>query len=206
MDEQLDILSSGPRRGHGARWTGPGRRGWITIGVLAALLACLGVITSLALQLAHQHDTINGLHAAMQRAGHQAPATPALPIVSDSVAYTLPDADDGSFSVVAVAVQPTPGSAARIWLFVHARHARPGQRYGLLEDTCKGQYIAPSDLADGSADQEGNLTIVAPDLAIGNQAGDWIQVYRWADGTSLGGIQGPLTGRGATTFRSVPAC
>jgi hypothetical protein len=206
MDEQPDIVSSGPRRGHGVRWPGPGRCGWIAIGLLAVLLACLGVITSLALQVAHQHDTIDGLHAALQRAGQPAPATAALPTVSDAAVYTLPDAGDGSFSVVAVAVRPRPASAARIWLFVYARHARPGQRYGLLEDTCGGQYITQQDLADGTADQDGNLAIVAPDLAISNQAGDWIQVYRWADGTSLGGIQGPLTGRGATTFRSVPAC
>lgn len=206
MDEQLDIVSSGPRRGGGFRWPGLGRGGWTAIGVLAVLLACLAAITSLALQVARQHDTINDLHAALQRAGRQAPATAVLPTVSDSAAYTLPDAGDGSFSVIAVAVQPRPGSAARTWLFVYARHVHPGQRYGLLEDTCNGQYITPSDLADGTADQDGNLTIVAPNLAISNQAGDWIQVYRWADGTSLGGIQGPLTGRGAATFRSVPAC
>jgi hypothetical protein len=31
-------------------------------------------------------------------------------------------------------------------------------------------------------------------------------VYRWQDGVTLGGIQGPLIGHGAKTFRSAPTC
>ena len=215
MDEQPDIVSSGPRwnrgarwrgLGRGVRWPGLGRGSWITIGLLAVLLACLGVTISLALQVARQGDTIGQLHAALANARRSAPADTVLPAVADSAAYTLPDAGDGSFSVVAVAVRPTPGSAVLTWLFVYAQHARPGERYGVLKDSCGGQNIIQSDLADGTADSDGNLTIVVPNLAVSSHAGDWIQVYRWADGASLGGIQGPLTGRGGTTFRSAPQC
>jgi hypothetical protein len=63
-----------------------------------------------------------------------------------------------------------------------------------------------SHLADATADQDGNLTIVAPNLASNVQEGEWVEVYRWADGTALGGIQGPPLGRGATTFRDAPTC
>jgi hypothetical protein len=109
--------------------------------------------------------------------------------------------------VVVVAVRPGPGSTALTWLVVYGQHANPGQRYGLLSDTCGGQYVAAYDLAEGTADRNGDLTIVAPNLDINPQAPDaWILVYRWADGTPLGGVQGPLTGNGARTFRSVPPC
>ena len=91
------------------------------------------------------------------------------------------------------------------WLSTAA--ASPGQRYGLLSDTCAGQYVAPNDLAEGTADRNGNLTIVAPNLGLNPGApGAWIQVYRLADGTPLGGVQGPLTGNGARTFLSTPPC
>ena len=83
----------------------------------------------------------------------------------------------------------------------------PGQRYGLLEGTCGGQYVTASDLADGIADGRGDLTITAQDLAISSQASDvWVMLYRWEDGAPLGGVQGPLTGIGAKTFRSAPPC
>jgi hypothetical protein len=206
MDVEPDIVSSGPRWGHGARWPGPGRRGWITILVLGGLLACLGLTISLALQVAHQNDMINNLHAVVRDTRQPAPVTAALPTIEASVAYALPDTADGSYSVVAVGIRPKPGSAVLTWLFVHARHAHPGARYGLLQATCKGQHAITSDLAYGTADQDGNLTIVAPNLAITPQAGAWVQVYRGADGTALGGIQGPPIGRGATTFRSTPTC
>jgi hypothetical protein len=207
MDEKLDILSSGPRWGHGARWPGPGRSGWIAILLLGGILACLGLTISLALQVAHQNDTINKLHAAARNARQPAPVAAALPTIQASVAYTLPDTADGSYSVVAVGIiGPKPGSAVRTWLFVYARHASPGERYGLRQATCTGQHVTTSDLADGTADQDGNLTIVAPNLAITPRAGAWVEVYRWADGTALGGIQGPPIGRGATTFRSAPTC
>ena len=206
MDEEPDIVSSAPRWGHGGRWPGPGRSGWITIVVLVGVLACLGLTISLALQVAHQNDTINKLHAAVRNARQPAPGAVALPAIEASVAYPLPDTADGSYSVVAVGVRLKPGSAVLTWLFVYARHAHPGGRYGLLEATCKGQHVTTSDLADGTADQDGNLIIVAPNLAISPGEGAWVEVYRWADGTVLGGILGPPIGRGATTFRSAPAC
>ena len=121
--------------------------------------------------------------------------------------FRLPGTADGSFSVVAVAVRPEPGSAALTWLFVYGRHANPGQRYGLLSDTCAGQYVAAYDLAEGTADRNGDLTIAAPNLDINPRApGVWILVYRLADGMPLGGVQGPLTGNGASTFQSAPPC
>jgi hypothetical protein len=93
------------------------------------------------------------------------------------------------------------------WLLVYGQHAIPGQRYGLIEDTCGGQYVAAYDVASGIADRQGDLTIAAPNLAISPQAPDvWIQLYRWDDGAPLGGVQGPLTGSGARTFRSTPPC
>ncbi|MCW2891367.1 MAG: hypothetical protein JWO75_856, partial [Actinomycetia bacterium] len=51
MDEELDIVSSGPRWGHGAWWPGPGRGRWIAIAVLGGVLTCLGLTISLALQV-----------------------------------------------------------------------------------------------------------------------------------------------------------
>ena len=175
--------------------------------VLAVVLACLGVTVSLALLVAHQDDTIDQLHAALRNASPSAPATAAQPTVSGNATYGLPGTGGGSFSVVVVAVRPEPASAAATWLFVYGRHANPGQRYGLLSDTCAGQYVAAHDLAEGTADRNGNLTIVAPNLDINPGAPDvWIQVYRLADGTPLGGVQGPLTGNGARTFLSAPPC
>jgi hypothetical protein len=206
MDKELDIVSSGPRWGHGARWPRPGRSGWIAILVLGGILACLGLTIGLALQVAHRNDTINKLHATIRNTRQSAPAAAVLPTIEASVAYALPDTADGSYSVVAVGIRPKPGSAVLTWLFLYARHASPGERYGLLRATCRGQHVTTSDLADGTADQDGNLTIVAPNLAVTSQAGAWVEVYRRADGTVLGGIQGPPIGRGATTFRSPPTC
>ena len=207
MDGQPDILSSGRQRRPGARWPGPSRGGWIVIVVLAVLLACLGVTVSLALVVAHQDDTIGHLRTVLRNAPHPAPATAARPAVSGSAMFSLPDAAGGSFSVVVVAVRPEPGSATLTWLFVYGQHANPGQRYGLLSDTCGGQYVAAYGLAEGTADRNGDLTIVAPNLDIDPRAPDvWILVYRSADGAPLGGVQGPLTGNGARTFRSAPPC
>jgi len=207
MDGQPDILSSGPQSRRGTGWPRPGRGGWIAISVLAVLLACFCVTLRLALLVAHQDDTIDHLRTVLRNAPHPAPAAAPLPAVSGSATFRLPDAAGGSFSVVAVAVGPEPGSTALTWLFVYGQHASPGQRYGLLSDTCGGQYVTAYDLADGTADRNGDLTIVAPDLDINPRASDvWILVYRWADGTPLGGVQGPLTGKGARTFQSVPPC
>lgn len=207
MDGEPDILSSGPQWRRGARWPRPSRGGWIAIFALAVLLVFLGVTVSLALLVAHQDDTIGQLRTVLRNAPHPAPATAALPGVSGSATFRLPDAAGGSFSVVVVAVRPDPGSATLTWLVVYGRHASPGQRYGLLSDTCGGQYVAAYDLAEGTADRNGDLTIVAPNLDINPRAPDvWIMLYRWADGTPLGGVQGPLTGNGARTFQSAPSC
>lgn len=206
MDEQLDIVSSAPRWGRDGRRPGPGRSGWFAIVVLGGILAALGLTITLALQVAHQNDTINNLHAAVQNARQSAPATVALPTIEASVAYALPDTAGGSFSVVAVGIRPKPGSEVRSWLFAYARDAHPAERYGLRQATCTGQHITMSALADATADRDGNLTIVAPNLASNIPEGAWLEVYRWADGTALGGIQGPLLGRGATTFRDAPTC
>jgi hypothetical protein len=207
MDGQPDTLSFGPQGRRGARWPRPSRGGWIAIVVLAVVLACLGVTVSLALLVAHQDDTINQLNGALRTASPPAPATAAQPTVSGSATFELPGAGDGSFSVVAVAVRPGRASAAVTWLFVDGRHASPGQRYGLLSDTCGGQYVAAYDLAEGTADRNGDLTIVAPNLDIDPRApGVWISVYRLADGAPLGGVQGPLTGSGARTFQSAAPC
>src|SRR5262249_26561520 len=73
------------------------------------------------------------------------------------------------------ALQPAPSN-----LYRPARHhVRPG---------------------NATADPDGNLTIVAPDLAINSQEGAWVEVYRWADGAVLGGIQGPPIGRDTPGF------
>jgi hypothetical protein len=203
-------LSFGPQRDRGIGWPRIGRPGRIVTLALVVLLASLGAVTFLALRVTHQDDTIHGLRAELRSAGHGTPVTAAgaaLPVDSASAWFTLPDAGGGSLSVVAAAVRPRPGSTALTWLFVSGRHADPGARYGLLEGTCGGQFVTASDLADGTADRTGNLTIVAPNLPISSQASDvWILVYRWEDGVTLGGIQGPLIGAGARTFRTTPPC
>jgi hypothetical protein len=207
MDGEPDILSSGPEWRFRARWPRPSRGGWITIFGLAVLLVCLGVTVTLALWVTHQDSTIRHLRQQLQNAPHPAPASTALPAVSGSATFQLPAAGGGSFSVVVLAVRPSPGSAPLTWLFVYGQHTTPGQRYGLLSDTCGGQYVAPYDIAEGTADRNGDLTIVASNSGIDPRAPDaWIQVYRWADGIPLGGVQGPLTGSGAKTFGSAPPC
>ena len=53
----------------------PGRSRWIAILVLGGVLTCLGLTLSLALQVTHQNDTINKLHATVRNASQSAPAT-----------------------------------------------------------------------------------------------------------------------------------
>jgi len=180
--------------------------------MIAFLLAGTGTAAYLALLVTRQDHTIGDLRADLRSTARRAPAAavlgsrPALPVDAGSAMFTLPEAG-GPLSVVAAAVRPGPGSAALTWLFVYDMHADPGARYGLLEGTCGGQYVTASDLADGTADRQGDLTIVAPNLAISSQAPDvWILVYRWVDGVTIGGIQGPLVGGGAKTFRTTPPC
>jgi hypothetical protein len=201
MDEQPDILSSGPRPRHGGWWPAVGRRGRIATAAVCILLACLGVITGLALLVAHRDSTITDLRTALRNARRPAPATAAgPPAESGSALFSLPDAALGAFSVVAVATALT-------WLFVYGQHVDPGQRYGLLDGTCGGQFVSATDLADGTADRRGDLTIAAHDLGVSPQASDyWVMLYRWDDGAPLGGVQGPLIGGGARIFRAAPPC
>jgi hypothetical protein len=210
VDGQPDVVSFEPRPRRRDWWPTAGRGGRIAI--VLVLLACLGAITSLALVVANRDHTITGLRTALRNTRHQPPATAAgpaltLPADSGSAIFTLPDAALGSFSVVAVAVRARPGSAPVTWLFVYGQHAEPGQRYGLLDGTCGGQYVAATDLAEGVADRRGDVTITAQDPAIIPQAPDvWVMLYRWEDGAPLGGVKGPLTGSQAKTFRSAPPC
>jgi hypothetical protein len=201
-------LSFGPRRSGGVRWPG-GRGGWIAIAVIVILLAGTGTAAYLALLVGRQDHTIAGLRADLRSTARSTTASgssPALPVEAGSAMFSLPQAG-GPLSVVAADLRPAPGSAPLTWLFVYDQHAEPGERYGLLEGTCGGQFVTSSDLADGTADRQGDLTIVAPNLTISSQASDvWILVYRWVDGTTLGGIQGPLVGGGARTFRTTPPC
>lgn len=200
MDGQPDLVSFGPRPQRGPR---PRNRAWIA--TILALLACLGVIAWLALLVAHRDDTVASLRTALRDTRRPTPAPAAG--LSGSALFTLPGAASGSFAVVAVGIPAGPGASPHTWLFVYGQHADPGQRYGLLEGTCGGQYVTSSDLADGIADRSGNLTITVPDPAPGLQALDvWFMLYRWQDGVSLGGVQGPLTGGRARTFRSTPSC
>jgi hypothetical protein len=206
MDAEPDILSFEPRRRGGRR---PGRGGWIAIFALGVLLGGVGAGTYLAVLVGHRDGTIGDLQAALRKAGQPAPAAvePALPVDSGSALSTFPDGAGGSFSMVTAAVRPRPGAAALTWLFIYGQHADPGARYGVLEGTCGGQFVTSSDLADGTANSAGDLTIVAPNLDISPAAGDvWVLVYRLQDGVTLGGIQGPLIGGGAKAFHSVPRC
>src|SRR5262249_8237908 len=112
MDEQPDIVSSGPPWRPGVRWPGPGRHGWIAIAALGVLLACLAATAYLALLLTHRDSTISDLRTALGTARRPA-QTPAalsiLPAVDGHAMFTLPG---GSFSVVAVAIGPRPGSVS----------------------------------------------------------------------------------------------
>jgi hypothetical protein len=173
--------------------------------MITVLVACLGVIAFLALLVVHRDDTVASLRTALREARRPAPAAAAEP--AGSAMFTLPGAARGSFSMVAVAVRARPNASLLTWLFVYGQRADPGQRYGLLEGMCGGQYVTASDLADGTADRNGNLTISVPDLVLGPQASDiWFMLYRWEDGAPLGGVEGPLTAGRARTFRSVPPC
>jgi hypothetical protein len=213
-----DRWGSGGGRGGPGRWSPGGarrdgqRRQGGRPAVLATVLATVALLgglgTALGLFVAHQDDTIRSLRTALQAARHPAAAAaPVLPVESGSALFTVPDSTGGALSVVAAAVRPQPRSAALTWLYIYDNRAVPGARYGVLEGICGGQFVTSSDLADGIANRAGDLTIVAPNLTISATAADvWILVYRWDDGLTLGGVQGPLIGPGARTFRSVPPC
>lgn len=199
MDRQPEIVSFGShgRSRFAARWA------WVVVvACLVAALAHLAVATS-------QRDaTIRQLRAALRAErsdGVRAPVSPAVPAESAAAFHTFPDGR-ASFSVFAAAISSRPGGPPALWLYIHGR-AQPGQRYGLLGDTCGGQFVTPSDWADATADSHGNLTIVAPGLGV--QPGDprlYFLVYRLDSGDTLGGIKGPLLSGGATPFRRSPPC
>lgn len=201
MDGQPDSVSFGPRPRHG----GSRYRSRVRAAMILVLVACLGVIACLALLVVRRDDTVASLRAALRDTRRPAPAATAE--LSGSAMFTLPGAAGGSFSMVAVAVRARPGAAPLTWLFVYGQHADPGQRYGLLEGLCGGQFVTASDLADGIADRGGNLAITVPGLGASSQDPEaWFMLYRFQDGAPLGGVQGPLAGRGARIFRSAPPC
>lgn len=219
-DEQPDTVSFGSQRPPAAApgWTRRvrGVRGSVILAV-AVVLGGLGAAGGLL--IAHQDDTIHHLRTALAQARSSAPARAgtaragtagvgtALPAESDSALFTVPDVTGGSLYVIATADPPRPGSAPLTWLYIYDQHAKPGARYGLLVGVCDGQHVAPADLADGTANQVGDLTIVAPNLDLDARAGDvWILVVQWQDGLTLGGVQGPLIGTGAKFLRSAPPC
>ncbi|MGH3149884.1 MAG: hypothetical protein ACRDOB_04020 [Streptosporangiaceae bacterium] len=192
--------------GPGRSWPGPrrpGRRGWVAILVAGALLISLGV----SLGLTRLGTPNEPAASTASKAARSAEAVTVRPAISATAIYALPGAAKNAFSIVVLAVRSSPDSAPRTWLFVSGRGIQPGQSYGLLEDTCDGQFVTSSDLADGTADQHGYLAIVARNLDISPTASDvWILVYRHDDGTPVGGVLGPLTGQGAKIFRSQPPC
>jgi hypothetical protein len=216
-DEQPDTVSFGSQRPPvvAPRWARRVRgsrrvRGYAILAV-AVVLGGLGTVAGLL--IAHQNDTINHLRTALAQARSSASASAsagadtALPVESDSALFTVPDVTGGSLYVVATADPPRPGSAPLTWLYIYDQHAKPGARYGLLVGVCDGQHVAPADLADGTANQVGDLTIVAPNLDLDARAGNvWILVVQWQDGLTLGGVQGPLIGTGARFLRSAPPC
>jgi hypothetical protein len=203
-EQQPDTVSFGSQRPPvvAPRWA---RR--YTILAVAVVLG--GLATAGGLLVAHQDDTVHHLRTALAQARSPAPSgvDAALPFDSDSTLFTVPDVTGGSLYMVARANPPRPGSVPLTWLYIYDQHAKPGARYGLLEGTCDGQHVAPAEVADGTANQVGDLTIVAPNLDINARAADvWIVVVRWEDGLTLGGIQGPLIGTGAKILRSAPPC
>ena len=199
MDELPDIVSSGP---------GPRRPAWI--GVIVILLA---VIAGLAVTVVHRDSTISNLNQALQRAqrAQESPrpvtTAPAQLSGAGSAVFALPSVGHGSYSIGVAVIRVEPSSAELLWIFVYGQHAQPGQRYGLLQGRCGGQYVAPGDLAEGTADQNGDLDIAVPDPGISSSESDIsFQLYRLSDGISLGGVRGPLIGGGAQTFVSKPSC
>jgi hypothetical protein len=196
MDQQPDILSSEPARPrHPAR-------------IVAALVvvACLVAIAGLAVAVMHRDTTITSLRGQLRQAQRPA-APPAQPTSSGSALFALPSGRLGSYSLVAVGVHTRSDSAALTWIFIYGQHAQPGQRYGLLQGRCGGQFVTPSDLADGTADRHGDLMIAVADPDVSTAESDvYFQLYRLEDGTPLGGVRGPLVGGGAQTFVSKPSC
>jgi hypothetical protein len=200
MDKQPEIVSFG--RSDAAR---PALR-WPWIVAVACLIL---VVADLAAGMAQRAATIGHLRAELRivSAGQaRLPTSAALPLTSATAFHTFPDGSHASFSLVATAISPRPGAAPMLWLYIHGP-AIPGQRYGLLGDVCGGQFVTPTDWAQATADSQGDLTIVAPDLP--GQPADpalYVLVYQQDSGVTLGGIKGPLVSTGATPFRTAPPC
>ncbi len=72
-------MSFGPRRDRGARWPGGRgtRGGWIAIVTIAILLAGTGTAIYLALLVARQDHTIDGLRADLRSTARRTPAAAA---------------------------------------------------------------------------------------------------------------------------------
>jgi len=212
MDGEPEILASGPDREPRRPGWWPGMRHRRTaVGVLLLILAAaLAAAGYLGGQVGHRDAAISTLRSALlaaRAAEATAVASPSFPVYANSTLSRFPDKLGGSFSLVAAAVRPRPGLAPLTWLFVYGQHAAPGQRYALLGDTCTGQFVTSTDLATGTANSRGELSLVAPNLDISpRDPGAWITVYRMSDGLTLGGVEGPFVGGGARGFRSVPPC
>lgn len=205
MDGRPDILAAGPGD-HGRRWHGwQGRAGRLlaVLALVLLLLAAAGYPGLLAVRRGHTIDHLRALLWTVQRRQSGSP----LPAAAGSAIHTFPDGSRSSFTMVAAAIRPAPRAGALTWLFLYGQHLTPGQRYGLLGGTCGGEYVTPTDWADGIADAQGDITIVAPDLPVAAQDHNvWALVYQVGNGITLGGIKGPFIGGRATVFRSLPSC
>jgi hypothetical protein len=181
----------------------------VTAVLAVLLLSCLAGLAVTAAQLAHRDSVIHELRAAARAARQHRPAagSAALPAASGSAVSSFPDSTAGTFSMLAAAIRPRPGTAPLTWLFVYGRHATPGASYELLDGTCGGQYVTPAAVAQGTADRRGNLTIVAPNLPLSaRDRSTWVLVYRASDGITLGGLRGPFIGGRPVPFRTTPPC
>jgi hypothetical protein len=205
MDEQPDTVAFGPR--HRLRWPRHGRRPAV-IAAACVLLGCMIALAGAAVQISRRDAAIDALHAelAMARRGIAATARAAAPGY-DGVLSAFPGREGGSFALVAFARPPEPGSGPQSSLYEYGLHAQPGQHYGLLAGICGGQYVTSADLADGTANPRGDVTIVAPAAEISpRDPNAWVLVYRLSDGVTVGGVQGPFVGGHPRPFRSAPPC
>ena len=206
MDEQPDIVSFVPR--HRLRWPRPGRRPAV-IAAACVLLGCTIALAGAAVQISHRDAEVDALHAelALARRGLAAATARAAPGGFRGVLSAFPGSEGGSFAMVAFARPSEPGSGPMSSLYVYGLHARPGQHYGLLAGSCGGQYVTSADLADGTANPGGDVTIVAPSAEISpRDPNAWVLVYRLSDGVTVGGVQGPFVGGHPRPFRSAPPC
>jgi hypothetical protein len=210
MDGPPEILSSGPQRQSRWRryWDGASRGRRALVAAAAALAVCLGALGYTAAVAAHRGRAISALRAQLRQARRPGTSAAAatVPGYASAAVRSFPDSAGGTFTFVAVSIAPRPGAGPLTWFIVHGQHARPGQRYGLLQGFCGGQYVTPTPLASGIADGRGDLTIVAPNQQISlRDRTTWVAVYQYRTGLTLGGIRGPLAGR-ARGFLVNPPC